>query len=94
MFAESNCDGRPRAPGPRYAVGMPVYEYFCKDCRSVFEVLRPMAERELTAVCPMCESRSSMPLVSRIALHAGPSPGGFASSGGGCACGGACSCAN
>ena len=79
----------------RYAVAMPVYEYFCQDCRSVFELLRPMADRQLTAVCPMCESRSSMPLVSRVALRAGSGAVDFGTlSGGGCACGGACSCAN
>ena len=82
-----------------YAYGvMPLYEYRCNDCRSVFEVLRPMADRELAAVCPSCESRASMPLISRVAVHAGassdtalaPAP---RASGGGC-CGGACGCAN
>lgn len=77
---------------------MPVYEYRCNDCAAVYEVLRPMAERELAAVCPTCESRASMPLISRVAVHAGseagpslaqPSAGG----GGGC-CGGSCGCAN
>ena len=73
---------------------MPLYEYRCNDCRSVFEVLRPMAERELTAVCPSCESRASMPLISRVALQVGGSPERAATSGGGggCACGGACAC--
>lgn len=73
---------------------MPVYEYFCNDCRAIFEVLRPMAERDAAAACPLCESRSSTPLMSRVAVRAG---GGFAAAlggGGGCACGGACSCAN
>jgi len=75
---------------------VPVYEYRCNDCRSVFEVLRPMAERELAAVCPGCESRASMPLISRVALNtvASGEASYAASSGGGCACGGACSCAN
>ena len=76
---------------------MPLYEYRCNDCRSVFEVLRPMAQRELAAVCPSCESRASMPLISRVALHpSGSAETSFASppSGGGCACGGACSCAS
>ncbi|HYL71714.1 MAG TPA: zinc ribbon domain-containing protein [Candidatus Dormibacteraeota bacterium] len=74
---------------------MPLYEYRCNDCRSVFEVLRPMAQRELSAVCPSCESRASMPLISRVAVHAGssssPGPSAAPSSGGGC-CGGACGC--
>jgi putative FmdB family regulatory protein len=77
---------------------MPLYEYRCNDCRAVFEVLRPMAERELVAVCPGCESRASMPLISRVAVHSGAAPGSEAayapSSGGGGCCGGSCGCAN
>jgi putative FmdB family regulatory protein len=73
---------------------MPLYEYRCDDCASVFEVLRPMAERELAAVCPRCESRASMPLISRITARAGAGAGGEAVSagGGGCGCGGSCAC--
>lgn len=74
---------------------MPLYEYRCNDCRSVFEVLRSMADRELAAVCPGCESRASMPLISRVAVHAGggddAADSAPAPSGGGC-CGGACGC--
>jgi putative FmdB family regulatory protein len=76
---------------------MPLYEYRCNDCRAVYEVLRPMAERELAAVCPSCESRASMPLISRVAVHAGSSTdtstaADFAPySSGGC-CGGSCGC--
>jgi putative FmdB family regulatory protein len=74
---------------------VPVYEYRCNDCASVFEVLRPMAQRELAAVCPSCEGRASMPLISRVALQSGgSSEASAAPRGGGCACGGACACAN
>ena len=73
---------------------MPLYEYRCNDCRSVFEVLRTMAERELAAVCPSCESRASMPLISRVAVHSSGGAESAGASGGGCACGGACACAN
>jgi putative FmdB family regulatory protein len=72
---------------------MPLYEYRCNDCAAVFELLRPMADREVAAVCPSCESRASMPLISRVAVHAGagaseaPSIGG-----GGCCGGGGCGC--
>jgi putative FmdB family regulatory protein len=75
---------------------MPLYEYRCNDCSSVFELLRPMADREVAAVCPSCESRASMPLISRVAVHAGagsddsPSTGG--GGGGGCCGGGGCGC--
>jgi putative FmdB family regulatory protein len=76
---------------------MPMYEYRCNDCAAVYEVLRPMAERELAAVCPGCESRASMPLISRVAVQSRASGGmdfaPSASTGGGC-CGGACGCAN
>jgi putative FmdB family regulatory protein len=73
---------------------MPLYEYRCNDCSATFELLRPMADREVAAICPSCESRASMPLISRVAVHAGsgaeasPSTGG---GGGGC-CGGSCGC--
>jgi len=74
---------------------MPVYEYRCRDCSTTFELLRPVADRELVAVCSHCESRTTMPLISRIAVR-GPSAGAASSpvsvaTGGGC-CGGACGC--
>ena len=77
----------------RTLASMPLYEYRCNDCSAVFELLRPMADREVAAICPSCESRASMSLISRVAVHAGsgsdasPSAGG----GGGC-CGGSCGC--
>jgi putative FmdB family regulatory protein len=78
----------------RTLVAMPLYEYRCNDCSAVFELLRPMADREVAAVCPSCESRASMPLISRVAVHAGSasddSPG-VGGGGGGC-CGGSCGC--
>ncbi|MEL7639668.1 MAG: zinc ribbon domain-containing protein [Solidesulfovibrio sp.] len=33
---------------------MPLYEYFCRECQSEFEVLAPMGEA--TATCPNCRS--------------------------------------
>jgi putative FmdB family regulatory protein len=89
MFAASS------APWSVTLVSVPLFEYRCGECASVFEVLRPMADRELAAVCPRCESRASMPLISRFAAltpvrtAAGPEVTGGA--GGGC-CGGTCGC--
>jgi putative FmdB family regulatory protein len=78
-----------------YPEQMPLYEYRCNDCAAVYEVMRPMAERELAAVCPGCESRASMPLISRVGMLVGGQPGASGRSGpsigGGC-CGGACGC--
>jgi putative FmdB family regulatory protein len=76
---------------------MPLYEYRCQACAQTFELLRPIAERTLQAVCPSCESATTMPLISRVAAgpstapwrEAAPAPRGAA--GGGC-CGGACGC--
>jgi putative FmdB family regulatory protein len=74
---------------------MPLYEYRCNDCASVYEVMRPMAERELAAVCPRCEGRTSMPLISRVGMLTGGEAGASEqvgpSTGGGC-CGGSCGC--
>jgi putative FmdB family regulatory protein len=77
---------------------MPLYEYRCSDCRQTFELLRPMAQRSLQAVCPACESTTTMPLISQVA--AGPSqapwreaaPAPRSGGGGGGCCGGACGC--
>jgi putative FmdB family regulatory protein len=75
---------------------MPLYEYRCNDCTSVFEILRPMAERSVNALCPACESANSMPLISVTAASgrewsSGTSDAPISSSGGGC-CGGGCGC--
>jgi putative FmdB family regulatory protein len=78
---------------------MPLYEYRCNACSTTFELLRPMAQRTLEAVCPGCESSTTMPLISRVA--AGPSTAPWrestpaasaASGGGGGCCGGSCGC--
>jgi putative FmdB family regulatory protein len=73
---------------------VPLYEYRCQSCSSTFELLRPMADRQLAAVCPRCEGRSTMPLISQVALHAGataavPGPAPRPSGGG---CGSSCGC--
>ena len=75
---------------------MPLYEYRCNACAETFELLRPMADRELKAVCPSCESATTMPLISRVALSVAPASRAASApapraSGGGC-CGGSCGC--
>ncbi len=76
---------------------MPLYEYRCNTCSSTFELLRSMADRAVQAICPRCESTTTMPLISRVAAgpsiapwrEAAPAPRG--AGGGGC-CGGSCGC--
>ena len=33
---------------------MPIYEYFCSDCKSSFELLRPLSQADQEADCPHC----------------------------------------
>ena len=35
-------------------VGMPIYEYCCKDCERTFEKRRPMSQADAAAPCPEC----------------------------------------
>lgn len=75
---------------------MPLYEYRCNDCTSVFELLRPMADRAVAALCPHCEGRTAMPLISMVAAGPGnpeaglPAPDRAAPRGAGGCCGGGC----
>lgn len=45
---------------------MPVYEYCCAQCRSEFELMRPMSEVNLPATCPACGGKG-VKLVSNYA---------------------------
>jgi putative FmdB family regulatory protein len=75
---------------------MALYEYRCNACSETFELLRPMADRTVEAICPSCESTTTMPLISRVAItvssasRADSLPAPRASSGGGGCCGGGC----
>ena len=77
---------------------MPLYEYRCNGCSETFELLRPMADRAVEAICPSCESATTMPLISRVAIavssasRAESLPAPRRATGGGGCCGGACGC--
>ena len=38
---------------------MPIYEYRCGSCRTVFDRLRPMSRMDDEALCPECDGESS-----------------------------------
>ena len=65
---------------------MPLYEYRCRDCRTLFEqYVRSFSE---TVACPRCRSGEVEKQLSTFALA-----GSSAGSGGGCGCGrGGCGC--
>ena len=69
---------------------MPLYEYYCLDCRKVFEALRPMSQSDAPIRCQSCESERTRRALSVFAAQV--AGGEFRSSGGGCGCGCACAC--
>jgi putative FmdB family regulatory protein len=68
---------------------MPVYEYYCRDCKTKFEALRPMSKADAPIACKQCEGKHTSRMLSRFAAHsggkavAGTGGGGCASCGGG-----------
>jgi putative FmdB family regulatory protein len=75
---------------------MPMYEFECKDCDSIFVQKRPFAEAHKTADCPECSganTRKRLTAVAFISSGPGTIPVPM-SNGGGCGCGGACACQN
>lgn len=71
---------------------MPIYEYFCADCRTKFEALRPMAQADEKIACETCGGGHTARVLSVFAIKGGDGASVMESHGGGCACGGACAC--
>jgi putative FmdB family regulatory protein len=72
---------------------MPIYEYFCPECRAPFEKLRPMQSNDSEVTCPRCGSPVKRMLSVVAAVNRSSSGSDtYASSGGGCGCGGNCGC--
>lgn len=73
---------------------MPIYEYKCRDCGTVSELLVGVTQEQPAIACEDCGSESVDRLVSQVsfAIHAGLEDvmGGSAASS--CSCGGSCSC--
>ncbi|MBM4445075.1 MAG: zinc ribbon domain-containing protein [Chloroflexi bacterium] len=65
---------------------MPVYEYWCHDCKTKFEMLRPLSQSGDGAACPRC-SRLAQRAMSRFASFS-KSEGGVTTPVGGSSCGG------
>ena len=72
---------------------MPIYEYWCPECRAAFEKLRPMESSDSEVTCPRCGSQVKRMLSVVAAISRSPEGDTYVSnSGGGCGCGGHCSC--
>ncbi len=72
---------------------MPIYEYWCPECRETFEKLRPMNSNDSEVSCPRCGSGVKK-MLSVVALAGSKAAGAdYRPASGGCGCGGAgCSC--
>lgn len=76
---------------------MPLYEYYCPDCQTKFDALRPMSKADASIACKCCESERPTRMLSLFATVSSdtsrPSSQPALSSydSGGC-CGGACGC--
>ena len=70
---------------------MPIYEYICPDCKTRFELMRPISRCSEPADCPDCKQKAPRAL-SRFACRTSDESGAvapIAGGGGGCAnCGG------
>jgi len=76
---------------------MPLYEYYCAECRNTFDTLRSMDKADATIQCKHCESRSTSRVLSVFAPRSkgaqqSTMPQAPVMTGGGGCCGGACGC--
>ncbi|HEX9989271.1 MAG TPA: zinc ribbon domain-containing protein [Chloroflexia bacterium] len=72
---------------------MPIYEYWCRECKAQFERLRPMGSSDREIACPRCGSPVKRMVSVVAAVGRAPGGGESYSTGGGCACGGGgCGC--
>ncbi|MCU0496793.1 MAG: zinc ribbon domain-containing protein [Anaerolineae bacterium] len=47
---------------------MPVYDYRCEECHTVFEQKRSMSDADKVAPCPACHSLLTTRLMSQVAV--------------------------
>jgi len=48
---------------------MPIYEYTCPNCKTTFELMRPMSQSDEKAACPKC-SKPAQRAISRFSCLA------------------------
>lgn len=62
---------------------MPIYEYRCSDCKTLFSKRRSMSEADAPVTCPECEGTNARRTISLFAAHSATG-GVIAGGGGGC----------
>ena len=76
---------------------MPMYEYYCRECDTRLEVLRPATGRDQPVACPGHPAHRPKRLLSVFATRSATISTTALTerpAGGGCACGGQCGCRN
>ena len=53
---------------------MPIYEYRCRDCETVFSVLTLSVSSPVEPVCTSCGGKNADKLVSKFAYHSDEGP--------------------
>ena len=48
---------------------MPLYEYLCRDCESIFDELRPISVADSPIKCPACGGSATTRKLSLFAAH-------------------------
>lgn len=78
---------------------MPLYEYYCSDCRATFELLVSSSKYADDVVCKKCQGENTRRLLSVFAVPRGRSNESTsvtyeseAPTMGGCSCGSHCGC--
>jgi putative FmdB family regulatory protein len=69
---------------------MPIYEYICQDCKTRFEVLRPMKDADAPMNCKECESYHTSRAITVFFAQSGGRVVAGNSSGCGSCTGGSC----
>jgi putative FmdB family regulatory protein len=45
---------------------MALYEYRCPECEEIFDLFRPLADRDAPVACPNCGGRDARRELSRV----------------------------
>jgi len=70
---------------------MPIYEYYCSECNSTFEMLRPKRKAGDLPLCKHCSGSKTSRTISLFAAHSdGRAVAGSGGGCGSCAPSGAC----
>ena len=71
---------------------MPLYEYWCPECKKTFEKLQPMGSKDSPVKCVRCGAVMKKMLSVFATVGRSGEAESYFMSGGGCACGGNCGC--